>query len=180
MLTSKWIADRRGGRSGETGADPNLSLAPDGETDRGAESRMLRPVFSNVPSLSVPKGGGAIRSIGEKVGVNVATGTASFTIPLPVSPGRGAPDLALSYESGAGASIFGWGWRLALPVISRRTDRGLPLYLDDDASETFILSGAEDLVPLLQDDGPRRTRRTPSSSSTATRRERKALSQGSS
>jgi hypothetical protein len=38
---------------------------------------------------------------------------------------------------------------LALPAISRRTDRGLPQYDDAGESDTFLLSGAEDLVPVL-------------------------------
>ncbi|HJY95806.1 MAG TPA: hypothetical protein VJ371_12700, partial [Streptosporangiaceae bacterium] len=40
------------------------------------------------PSISLPKGGGAIRGIGEKFGANPATGTGSMTVPVPVSPGR--------------------------------------------------------------------------------------------
>ena len=39
------------------------------------------------PSLSLPKGGGAIRGTGEKFTANPATGSASITIPLAVSPG---------------------------------------------------------------------------------------------
>ena len=39
---------------------------------------------------------------------------------------------------------------LALPSISRKTDKGLPKYQDVTESDTFILSGAEDLVPVLQ------------------------------
>jgi hypothetical protein len=35
------------------------------------------------------------------------------------------------------------------PRISRKTDNGLPFYRDSEESDTFILSGAEDLVPVL-------------------------------
>ncbi|MDQ3702429.1 MAG: toxin, partial [Chloroflexota bacterium] len=123
--------------------------------ERGAAIRDPKSVFDSLPALTLPKGGGAIRAIGEKFGVDPATGTASFSIPLPFSPGRGgaAPDLSLTYDSGAGAGVFGWGWRLALPEIARRTDRGLPRFLNDDQPDTFILSGAEDLVALLKSDG---------------------------
>ena len=41
------------------------------------------------------------------------------------------------------------GWSLALPAITRKTDKGLPRYRDADESDVFILSGAEDLVPVL-------------------------------
>ena len=104
-----------------------------------------------MPSLSLPKGGGAIRGIGEKFAANPVTGTGSLTVPIYTSPGRSGfgPQLSLSYDSGAGNGPFGFGWSLALPSITRKTDKGLPQYGDAEESDTFILSGAEDLVPLL-------------------------------
>jgi hypothetical protein len=55
----------------------------------------------------------------------------------------------VSYDSGAGNGIFGMGWNLALPLITRKTDKGLPRYFDAEESDVFLLSGAEDLVPVL-------------------------------
>lgn len=103
------------------------------------------------PQLSLPKGGGAIRGIGEKFGANPVTGTGSLTVPIYTSPGRSGfgPQLSLSYDSGSGNSPFGFGWSLALPAITRKTDKGLPQYADSDESDVFILSGAEDLMPAL-------------------------------
>ena len=101
-----------------------------------------------VPSVTLPCGGGAIKGIDEKFTVNAVNGTASFSIPLPFSPARGAaPSLSLSYNSGAGNGIFGLGWALSLPLIKRKTDKGLPRYLDGEDSDTFLFSEAEDLVP---------------------------------
>ncbi len=101
-----------------------------------------------VPSISLPKGGGAIKGIDEKFSVNAVNGTASFSIPLPFSPSRGAsPSLSLSYNSGGGNGIFGLGWNLGLSSIKRKTDKGLPQYLDGIDSDTFLFSEAEDLVP---------------------------------
>ena len=107
------------------------------------------------PSISLPKGGGAIRGIGEKFAANPVTGAGSMTVPIAVSPGRSgfAPQLALSYDSGAGNGPFGLGWNLSLPAITRKTDKGLPKYQDADESDVFILSGAEDLVPALDGNG---------------------------
>jgi RHS repeat-associated protein len=107
------------------------------------------------PSISLPKGGGAIRGIGEKFASNPVTGTGSMTVPIAVSPGRTGfgPQLALSYDSGAGNGPFGLGWNLSLPAITRKTDKGLPKYQDADESDIFILSGAEDLVPVLDNNG---------------------------
>ncbi|MDR2914856.1 MAG: hypothetical protein LBV74_08515, partial [Tannerella sp.] len=108
---------------------------------------------SRQAKISLPAGGGAIRGIGEKFQANPVTGTASFTVPITISAGRGefTPQLALSYDSGSGNSVFGLGWNVGLPSITRKTDKGLPQYNDhpDHESDTFILSGAEDLVPVL-------------------------------
>jgi RHS repeat-associated protein len=105
---------------------------------------------SSVPQISLPKGGGAIQGIGEKFGANPATGTGSMTVPIALSPGRTglAPQLSLSYDSGAGNGPFGLGWSLSLPAITRKTDKGLPQYGDTTESDVFILAGAEDLVPV--------------------------------
>src|SRR5262245_37244223 len=103
------------------------------------------------PALTLPKGGGAIRGLGEKFAANPVTGTGSMSVPIPTSPGRSGfgPQLSLSYDSGAGNGPFGFGWSLSVPFITRKTDKGLPQYLDAVDSDVFILSGAEDLVPLL-------------------------------
>lgn len=106
------------------------------------------------PALSLPKGGGAIRGVGEKFAANPVTGTGSLTVPIFTSPGRSGfgPQLSLSYDSGAGNGPFGFGWNLSLPSITRKTDKGLPRYADAGDSDEFILSGAEDLVPILKKD----------------------------
>jgi RHS repeat-associated protein len=110
---------------------------------------------SLLPSLSLPKGGGAIKGIGEKFGANPVTGAASFTIPIFTSPGRSDfyPKLSLSYDSGAGNGAFGLGWTLSIPAITRKTEKGLPHYDDASESDVFILSEAEDLVPRLVNAG---------------------------
>lgn len=107
------------------------------------------------PQLSLPKGGGAIRGIGEKFAANPVRGTGSMSVPIALSPGRNgfSPQLSIAYDSGSGNGIFGLGWSLSLPSITRKTDKGLPSYNDDNEWDIFILSGAEDLVPELAPDG---------------------------
>ena len=101
------------------------------------------PLLS-APKVSLPTGGGAIRGIGESFQANPVTGTASFSVPIAVSPGRAGfqPALALHYDSGSGNGPFGLGWHLDAPSIQRKTDRGLPQYQDAVDSDTFTLSGA--------------------------------------
>src|SRR5499425_967317 len=84
------------------------------------------------PSISLPKGGGAIRGMGEKFAANPVTGTGSMSVPIATSPGRSGfgPQLSLSYDSGAGNGPFGFGWSLTLPSITRKTDKGLPRHVD--------------------------------------------------
>ena len=110
--------------------------------------------FLQAPTLSLPKGGGAIKGIDEKFAVNSANGTASLSLSLPFSPGRNGfmPALALGYNSGGGNGLFGLGWDLGFPAIQRKTDKRLPRYFDADESDIFMFSGVEDLVPLLQKD----------------------------
>lgn len=110
---------------------------------------------TSIPPVSLPTGGGAIKGIGEKFAANPVTGTGSLSIPIPISPGRSGftPQLTLSYDSGAGNGVFGFGWNLSVPAITRKTDKGLPRYQDEQESDVFILSGVEDLVPMLDSTG---------------------------
>ena len=109
---------------------------------------------SSAPAIVLPKGGGAIRGIGEKFAANPVTGTGSMSVPIATSPGRSGfgPQLSLPYDSGAGNGPYGFGWSLSLPSITRKTDKGLPQYLDAVDSDVFLLSGAEDLVPVYRQD----------------------------
>ena len=110
-------------------------------------------VRMEIPSLTLPKGGGAIKGIEEKFQVNAVNGTASFGLPLPLSAARLMPSVNLGYNSGGGNSAFGLGWQLGIPSIARKTEKNLPTYQDEQESDTFILSGAEDLVRVLTKEG---------------------------
>ncbi len=98
--------------------------------------------------ISLPKGGGALQGIGEKFSPDLFTGTGNFTVPIALPPGRNGfqPELNLVYSTGNGNGPFGLGWALSVPGVSRKTSKGVPRY--DDEKDVFILSGAEDLVPV--------------------------------
>jgi hypothetical protein len=76
------------------------------------------------------------------------TGTGNFAVPLSLPPGRNGlqPQLTLQYSTGNGNGAFGLGWGLSVPGVTRKTSAGIPTY--DDATDTFLLSGAEDLIPV--------------------------------
>ena len=105
-------------------------------------------------TISLPKGGGALHGIGEKFSPDLHTGTGNFTIPITVPPGRHGfqPDLKLVYSTGHGNGLFGLGWTMSVPGVTRKTSKGIPRYHDYHQElkkrDTFILSGAEDLVPI--------------------------------
>jgi hypothetical protein len=133
---------------------------PGGGRDGKTATDTSRSAFS-APHLALPKGGGALRGIGETFAANLVTGTGALTVPIPLSPGRSGfgPQLSLFYDSGIDNGPFGFGWRLSLPSITRRTDKGLPRYddaprmADTRATDIFLLSVAEDLVPVLVRNG---------------------------
>src|SRR5215510_3940384 len=108
---------------------------------------------NSAPVISLPKGGGALHGIGEKFSPDLHTGTGNFTVPLTLPPGRNGfqPQLDLTYSSGHGNGPFGIGWSLSIPGITRQTAKGIPQY--DDSKDIFVLSGAEDLVPIARSVG---------------------------
>src|ERR687888_390118 len=97
--------------------------------------------------ISLPSGGGAVSGLGEKFSPDPFTGTGNFSVPITLPPGRQGvtPELALAYSTGNGNGPFGLGWTLSVPGVARKTSRGVPRY---DGNDVFILSGAEDLVPV--------------------------------
>ena len=119
--------------------------------------------------ISLPQGGGALKGIGEKFSPDLHTGTGNFTIPISLPTGRNGlqPQLDLTYSTGNGNGLFGFGWNLSVPGVARKTSKGIPRYRDYDQDvakrDTFILSGAEDLVPIADQtlDGERVTRYCP-------------------
>lgn len=97
--------------------------------------------------ISVPKGGGAVRGLGETFSPDLHTGAGAFAIPIQTPPGRSglSPNLILSFSTGAGNGEFGFGWSLGVGSISRLTARGTPRYFDADPAQAdiFLLNGAE-------------------------------------
>lgn len=144
MPSNQHPEKNQNGPSRNSGADP-LQLS--------SQHSATKSNAIEIPQVQLPKGGGALKGIDEKFQVNSSNGTASFSIPLPLSPNRNGftPSLAIAYNSGSGNSILGIGWGLELPSIVRRTDKILPRYHDfSEEEDVFMFSGSEDLVPLLE------------------------------
>jgi RHS repeat-associated protein len=142
-------AGRGKGEQVDTGREPSCEAESFAKPNLDA----VRSYQSTIPEIKLPTGGGAIKSIGETVSQNHANGTASLSVPVFMTPARGAPELHLTYGSGGGNGVFGMGWSINAPSITRKTEKKLPRYLDGEFSDTFIISDAEDLVPFLTDEG---------------------------
>ena len=104
-----------------------------------------------LPAITLPKGGGAIRGLDEKLSVNQATGTATMTVGVFTSTARNGfgPTLSLSYDSASGNGPFGLGWSIPVGAVTRKTSTGLPRYHDEESadSDVFVLASGEELVP---------------------------------
>ena len=89
--------------------------------------------------ISVPKGGGATRGLGDGFTPDFNRGTGSYSVEIQVPKGYRdlAPSLALAYNSAAGDGPFGFGWNMALPHVQIDTDAGVADYL----SPTFVFGG---------------------------------------
>ena len=136
----------------EGGGGMQQEMSNNNPLSLGSQHAATKSNAIEIPQISLPKGGGALKGIDEKFQVNAANGTASFSIPIPLSPGRNGfqPSLALSYNSGTGNSLFGVGWDLGYSSIQRKTDKKLPRYRNFEDDDIFMFSGVEDLVPSLK------------------------------
>ncbi|MBX3271614.1 MAG: hypothetical protein KF729_15215 [Sandaracinaceae bacterium] len=105
-------------------------------------------------AISLPSAEGSVEGMGESFSPVLSSGTATFSVPIAVAPGRAGvqPGLALSYATSGGNGIAGFGWDLAVPFISRQTDRGLPRYVDRATwhpdEDRFMYNGGQELVPV--------------------------------
>lgn len=106
----------------------------------------------STPSVSLPKGGGALKGIGESFRPNTFSGTGDLSFPVYTSPCRDfAPQLNLDYSSGSGNGNYGIGFSIELPSVYRQTDKGIPSY---DEKDTFIYFSEGHLTPkLIERDG---------------------------
>ena len=102
--------------------------------------------------LSLPKGPGSIEGLASAdFTPNPASGQASYSIPIVVPPAARSfgPSLSLSYDSAAGVSELGVGWRLGgVPSVRRRTEDGLPRFDETDTFEVVGLGIPSELLEV--------------------------------
>jgi len=112
-------------------------------------SQQANNLTINSPQL--PQQGGTIATVQTTPGHAGPTGDLQFSIPLPISNGRGfTPSLALQYQTAQGNSPFGVGWQLPLLSIRLHTKHGTPKYDDTDH---YVGPSGEVLEPERDSDG---------------------------
>jgi hypothetical protein len=87
-------------------------------TDAGSGQASLQ-----APAISLPKGGVAIRGIGEKFGTDPATGAGSMSVPIAASPGRLRPSAVAHLRLRRGQRHVRAGVEPRTPAITRKTPR---------------------------------------------------------
>ncbi|MCU0682762.1 MAG: hypothetical protein MUF34_11025, partial [Polyangiaceae bacterium] len=109
-------------------------------------------------ALILPSGQGSVRGMGESFSASLGAGSAGYSVPIALPPGRAGvgPSFALQYGSSAGSSALGFGWSLPVPFVSRQLERGVPRYDDrprwHPEEDRFVYSGGGELVPVSDAD----------------------------
>ncbi|MFM9983721.1 MAG: SpvB/TcaC N-terminal domain-containing protein, partial [Flavobacteriales bacterium] len=88
-------------------------------------------VSSQIPSLSIPSAN--------------TSGSLSTTFPIKIPQGRQGmqPQLSINYSSESQGGWLGQGWDMPISSISVDTRWGVPRYMDNVESETYLLDGAQ-------------------------------------
>lgn len=117
----------------------SLFLLPAAHAEDGASDQRV----------SLPEGPGSLEGVGENVSINTQMGQMSYSVAMPLPEGFPdmTPSLALSYSSGGGTSIAGFGWNLSSPSIERMTAYGLPRYTTEDR---FAAGGGAQLIRVSE------------------------------
>ncbi len=99
------------------------------------------------PKLAV---GNQTRGGLEDIQIDPHSGSASYSIPIAVTPGRGGiqPNIVLTYNSNNNNDILGLGWTLEFGSIVRSSRNGIPKF---DSSDIFVLNQNGSTQELMED-----------------------------
>lgn len=94
--------------------------------------------------MTIPKGGGAYKGLKNDMDINLFSGSGTVQIPVYTSPCRDCePNINLEYSTAGGNGVFGMGFSLDIPAISRKTSKSIPRY---DETDIFVMEGKGELV----------------------------------
>lgn len=108
----------------------------------------LEPPQPTIFAGDVGKGALLSPLLSESFQTDLATGSATVSVPIVTPPGRKnmQPTLALAYSSNSSDSICGVGWGLGTAAIQRSTKKGIPKY---DFTDTFMLASSGSAGELI-------------------------------
>lgn len=75
--------------------------------------------------------------------------TLNYPLKIPFARNNLQPNLSLNYNSESGTGILGKGWSLPLQSISINTKWGIPVFDENNETESYLLNGTE----IMHDDG---------------------------
>jgi RHS repeat-associated protein len=104
-------------------------------------------------AVSPPAGNGNAPGFGEAFGLDLNTGQASYTVPIPVPKGIAGQvaKLDLVYSQSAGNGTFGLGWALPTRTVERRLDFGVPADgSDPDTDEAVVARYLADGIEIVE------------------------------
>ena len=118
------------------------------ELDQASRSQKAEAL---APTITLPQGG-TISADGGSVEFDAPSGTASYRLPLHLTPARAlTPALMLTYNPGRGNGVFGRGFDIDLMRVRRRLR---PVAPGETALDRYELSSGDELVPRYQEIAP--------------------------
>ena len=86
---------------------------------------------SQSPStLKSPSGPASIKGLAQDPSLSLFSAQVQYQIPidLPAGPGGIKPSMSLMYDGSLGSGAMGMGWKIDVPRIERKTQKGVPTF----------------------------------------------------
>ena len=122
MLQEQHSQERRPPHTGRQSQGGRQSSAHAATLDRSAPGKLG---FA-APSISLPKGQGSIRGIGERFAPNLVKDTGSMTVPIITGLGGSYSGPRHSRYFDTGDRSRGSGWLLSMSIFTYKMTKGLP------------------------------------------------------
>ncbi len=102
-------------------------------------------------TLKSPSGPASIKGLAQDPSLSLFSAQIQYQIPidLPAGPGGIKPSMSLMYDGSLGSGAMGMGWKIDVPRIERKTQKGVPTFTSADE---LILNGVAFAGDMIADD----------------------------
>ena len=102
-------------------------------------------------TLKSPSGPASIKGLAQDPSLSLFSAQVQYQIPidLPAGPGGIKPSMSLMYDGSLGSGAMGMGWKIDVPRIERKTEKGVPSFTSADE---LILNGVAFAGDMIADD----------------------------